>query len=269
MADPGAERLFHLITLAPVALGLSTARWMGLTLVMPVFTRMGANGLARGGIAFAMAVPLVPGTMDMLEGMEASRAFLDILILAGKELAIGAALGIIMGIPFWGAEMAGETLDVQRGTAVGTLADPLGGNQSSVFGTFFAIISVALFLASGGFETLVTAMYDTLLLWPIGAFLPPVAVPVETIFIGLLQKMTVVAVTLAAPLIIATMSGDALLGFVAKLAPQIHLDQLGAAVKSLILTAMLVIYAVVFPHDLIRATAALRGVVPELTAAQP
>lgn len=261
-----SDALMHLTVILPVALALSMTRWIGFMAISPVFTRAGANQVVRAGFAFAMALPVLPGTMRILDAIQADRLLLEMGFLTAKELCVGAALGLITGIPFWGAEMAGEALDVQRGTTAGTIADPQGMNQASVLGNFFGILSVALFLIVGGIDIVVAALYDSYRLWPIDAFRPVLNIPIEAVFLGLLQKLTVIAVSVAAPLIIAMMSGDALLGFTAKLAPQLALDQLGAAVKSLILTVMLVIYCVVFPDDLTRVAFKLKTVITDIEA---
>jgi len=266
MAPLDTEGLTHILTMLPVGLGLSMARWVGMMSVSPIFSRMGATSLIRAGFAFAMAAPMVPGTVGMMDALHADHLFVEMAILSGKELCVGVALGVITGIPFWGAEMAGEVLDVQRGTTAGTIADPQGMNQASVFGNFFGILSVALFLVSGGIDIVAGVIYDSYRLWPIDFLGPNFDIPVEEIFIGLLQKLMTIAVVVCAPLVIAMMSGDALLGFTAKLAPQLALDQLGAAVKSLILTAMMVVYCLVFPDDLTHATFKLRDVVTEMRA---
>lgn len=256
----------RLATLLPVAIGLAMARWLGLALVMPVFSRTGVATLTKGGFAFAMAVPAIGQAYMAVLAAEPSRAFIDIPLLVGKELMVGFALGLILGVPFWGAEMAGEALDVQRGTAAGTLADPTGSNQASVLGTFFAITTVALFLASGGIRVIVSVVTDSYALWPVASLGPAMPLGWETILLGLLGRLMLVAIVLAAPIVLAALLTDVFLGFIGKLAPQLNTHLMGAALKSLVLSVFLVLYAQVFSLDLLNATLGLKETIPALEA---
>ncbi len=265
----GSEPLMHMLTVMPLATGLAMVRWLGATLLLPVFTRTGVTRLLRGGVAFAMAVPAIPAAYQTVDAIEPARFFMEVVLLTTKEFGVGVALGLLLGIPFWAAELAGSTLDVQRGSAVGTLADPEGASQSSILGTFFMIISIALFLAAGGMDIVVSVIYDSYLLWPLGAMAPDAAIAADEVFVGLLQKMTVMAVILCAPLIVANMLSDLLLGFVARLAPQLHIDQIGAAVKSLLLAALMVIYATFSGEEMLRQSLRLHLLIPEIGGSAP
>lgn len=251
-ADPRS-----VLMVAPLALALAMARWLGLTLLLPVFSRTGIETLTRGGFAFAMSAPLVPEAFTVVSALDPFQSIWHIGLLAGKELCIGLVLGLILGIPFWGAEMAGEALDVQRGSAVGTIADPQGLNEASVLGTFFAITTIALFLLAGGIGVVASLVYDSFRLWPMANFVPSVAIGFETLILGLLSKLMLIGMLIAAPIVVVALCCDVLLGFVAKLAPQLNANILGAAVKSLVIAALFVVYARTFTEDLTDATLAI------------
>lgn len=258
----------HALGEGVVALGLCMARWMGLTLIMPVFARTGLTGLVRGGFAFAMAVPLLPMGIGTIAGLERSSALVVLVTLTFKEWMIGLALGLLLGVPFWAAEMAGELLDVQRGMAGnGSQADPLGMNNAAVLGTFFAIVSVALFLAAGGVDIIAASVYDSYQLWPMAALAPTLGAGSVEIFVGLLQKMMVIGLSIAAPLVITTLASDILLGFIGRLAPSLNSYQMGAALKSLILATLLPLYARFFLDDITGTVFQLKNAILELGAA--
>lgn len=252
---------------AILALGLCMSRWLGLTLIMPVFSRTGLTGLVRGGFSFAMAMPMLPVGMSTVAGIDRPDALTTIAGLALKEWMVGMALGLLLGLPFWAAEMAGEFLDVQRGTAGGTgLADPQGMNRSSVIGTFFALVSVALFLVAGGVDIVAGTVYDSYRLWPLSTFTPDIDKGTTDIFVNILQNMMAIALVVAAPLAIATIASDVLLGFIGRLAPSLNSYQMGAALKSLILAAMMPLYAWFFMNDLTALLLQLKNTVPALGA---
>jgi len=232
-----------------LAMGLLMARWMGVTILLPVFSKTGLTGITRGGFAFAMAVPLLPMGLGSVQALDPARASIDLVLLALKEGAVGIAIGALLGVPFWAAETAGAFLDVQRG-AQGQESDPSGLDQSTVFGTFFAIVSIALFLIAGGIDVIASAVYDTYRVWPLASVAPTVEGGAGDAFVGLMDKIMVIALAVSAPLCIVALVSDILLGFIAKLAPQLNTNQLGAGIKSLIFTALIPVYAQFFLGDL-------------------
>jgi type III secretion protein T len=247
-----------------LALGLVMARWLGLTLLMPVFSRTGMTGIVRGGFAFAMALPLFPVGMGAVTGLDPSRALVDIVTLTLKEGCIGLALGVLLGAPFWAAEMAGEFLDLQRGGSGNPLPDPEGMNQATVLGTLFVIAGIGLFLIAGGADVMAGAVYDSYRLWPLADLAPNLTRASGEVFVGLMQKMMTIALSVAAPLAIVTVASDILLGFIAKLAPSLNAYQMGAAIKSLLIAVLMPVYAQFFLGDLSATFGQLRHVVQQM-----
>jgi type III secretion protein T len=247
-----------------VALGLIMARWLGLTLLMPVFSRTGMTGVVRGGFAFAMALPLFPVGMGAVSALDPARALVDVVTLALKEGCIGLALGVLLGAPFWAAEMAGEFLDLQRGGSGNPLPDPEGLNQATVLGTLFVIAGIGLFLIGGGVDVIAGAVYDSYRLWPLASLAPDLGAASGELFVGLLQKMMVIALSVAAPLAIVTVASDILLGFIAKLAPSLNAYQMGAAIKSLLIAGLMPLYAQFFLGDLTTTFGQLRQAVQQM-----
>jgi type III secretion protein T len=247
-----------------LALGLAMARWLGLSLIMPVFSRTGMTSVVRGGFAFAMALPMLPAGLGAVAGIDPSRAFVDIVVLALKEGCVGIALGVLLGTPFWAVEMAGELLDLQRGGSGNPQPDPEGMDEATVLGTMFIIAGIGLFLIADGIDVIAGAAYDSYRLWPLASVTPRLTDASGTVFVDLLQKMTTIAVSVAAPLAIVTLVSDLLLGFIAKLAPSLNAYQMGAAIKSLVLALLMPLYAQFFLGDLAATFGQLRQVVQQM-----
>lgn len=259
-----AQDPLHQLGDGVLALGLVMARWMGLALIMPVFSRTGLTGVMRGGFAFAMAVPMLPLGLGAVATLDPEQAVTSIVLLTFKEGGVGIALGVLLGFPFWAAEMAGELLEVQRGRLSSSLADPEGMNEATVLGTFFVIATICLFLIAGGVDVIASAVYDSYRLWPLSSIAPQLSAASSEVFVDLMQKLMIIAVSLGAPLVIATLVSDVLLGFVARLAPSLNSYQMGAAIKSLILALLMPIYAQFFIGNLVGVFGQLRLVIPEL-----
>lgn len=255
---------------AIVALALCMSRWLGLTRIMPVFSRTGLTGLVRGGFSFAMALPALPLGMAALNGLEREDALVTLVLLGIKELLIGVALGLVLGMPFWAAEMAGEFLDVQRGMGGGTgQTDPQGMSQGGVIAAFFSIVAVALFLVAGGVDIIAGAVYDSYRLWPLAELGPRVDDATLSLLVGLAHKMMLIALSVAAPLAITTLASDFLLGYIARLAPSLNSYQMGMAVKSLILALMMPLYAHFMLKDLSTVMLDLRMALPPAAESAP
>jgi type III secretion protein T len=224
-----------------VAAGLAFARMLAVMLVMPVFTRIGLTGLLRNGIALALALPLVPAMAFALgeEHLEIGR----IAALLFKEFTVGIAFGLVLGVPLWAAEAAGDILDLQRGASMATLIDPAGAEESTVTGTLLALVMLALFFASGGLPLMMRLLYESYGIWPVDRFLPVFGSDAATQFLGLLDDIFTLGLLLVVPIIVCLLLADVLLALVSRAAPHFNVFALSLAVKSLLFAVLLVIYS--------------------------
>ena len=139
------------IQLYLLAGSFALARLIGFMLLMPLFSRVPLSGLLRNGVALALAVPVFPMIVSKLTTADISMALIVVYIF--KEVVVGVTLGLAMGIPFWAAEAAGDILDLQRGSTMGTLIDPMMTHETSATGTLLAIVMLSTYLAAGGFSS--------------------------------------------------------------------------------------------------------------------
>ncbi|MDQ0995733.1 type III secretory pathway component EscT [Phyllobacterium ifriqiyense] len=128
-----------------VAMAISVARALGMIMVTPAFIRLGLTGMIRSSVAVAICIPAVPGVLNgiLAEGQLGSLLITGLLV---KELIVGMIIGIAFGIPFWGAEVAGDLVDLQRGSTSAQLIDPLQVSETSIAGTLLVFALLALFL---------------------------------------------------------------------------------------------------------------------------
>lgn len=217
------------------------ARLGGFMLMMPLFSRVPLSGLLRNGVALALAVPILPMLMHTLAGQPIAGAMIVIYIL--KELLVGIALGLAMGVPFWAAEAAGDILDLQRGSSMGTLIDPMMTHETSATGTLLAIVMIAIYLAAGGLELSLNAVYDSYGLWPVERLTPVFSGDAAGIFLGLLNQLLKMALTLVFPLIVSMLLSDIVLAFLARASPHFNVFSLSLIVKTLVFCFVFVLYA--------------------------
>lgn len=217
------------------AAALALARPLGFLIVFPLFNWIGLQGMVRNAVALAIGMPFI---QTIYTGIAADgTAPLDaqvILMLSAKEFAIGALLGIVMGIPFWAAEMAGTYVDVFRGTSAATVVSPSQMSQPLVTGALFSVTLVAIFIAAGGLRTAIGVLYQSYEIWPYFELYPSLTENLYPVLIDVLSQVAKVALTLGAPILIAMFLGDIALAYTSRFAPQINVFDTSMALKNLI-----------------------------------
>ena len=107
-----------------LAAAFALARMLAMMTVFPVFDRLGVTGLVRNSIALVLSIPFIPMIVAHLGGEKLSLGLMAALLL--KEVIVGLVVGLVLAVPLYAAEVAGDILDLQRGSSSATLSDPLG-----------------------------------------------------------------------------------------------------------------------------------------------
>jgi type III secretion protein T len=230
------ERLYDYL----IATGFSLARMSGLIMVMPAFTRMGLTGILRGATALVLALPLVPMMVAAIAGERLTVAILTGLLF--KEVVVGLAIGLVLGVPIWAAEAAGNVLDLQRGLSAAGLFDPSATTEESIAGTLFGLIMVALYFSSGGLQLTLRTVYDSYALWPAANALPSFSPAASDFFLGLLDNVMTMGLVLVAPIVVFMLLSDILLGLVSRAAPHLNVFALSLSTKNLVFALLIVLY---------------------------
>jgi type III secretion protein T len=220
---------------------LAASRATGLVLITPAFNRLGLTGMIRSCVAVAISIPMFFPIYEQF-GQLPDHGALFLSGLLVKELLIGVLVGLLFGIPFWAAEAAGELIDLQRGSTMAQLVDPLGSNESSVMATLLVVVIIALFFVSGGFILMVDGYYHSYQLWPVLAFTPIFAANALVAILSILDQVMRVGVLMIAPLVVALLATDAMLAYLSRMAPNFHIFDLSLPVKNLVFTLLMVVY---------------------------
>jgi type III secretion protein T len=223
-----------------LAASLAIARIGGIVMIMPAFTRLGATGIVRGGIAVAFALPLLPSIAAALATQQFTAVSIGILLL--KEVTIGVVIGLVLGVPLWAAGAAGDILDFQRGSNLAGLTDPLAAVEEGITGTLFGLAMVALYYASGGVSLTLRSVYDSYAVWPAERLLPLFGPDAGAIFLGLLDHIVAMGIMLVAPLMVCLLLSDLTIALLSRAAPNFNLFALSLAVKNLVFAVFLALY---------------------------
>lgn len=201
---------------------------------------------------------LVPGVVESVPSDKAV-----ILALFFKEIFFGLVIGIVTSMTFHALESAGRIVDDQRGGANAQLFSPQLG-QVSIFGLYMFWLSIAFFLSIGGHRLFLRAFFKTFTIIPILQFpnIAPGLSPFLDYLVVLSGQVLLVAVQMSAPVLIAILLADIVLGIANKMAPQINVFELGFAIKGYL--APLMVY-IAFTVLVLQMDKLLDGMVKSVT----
>ena len=253
-ADP-LEQLAGLTKEILYTMALAMPRMVG---TMTALSFMGPNmlggALARNGIAAALTLLVYP-----IVSAQIAEAQLSGLLFAGaaaKEFLIGMLVGSVVMVVFWSIQAVGNFIDNQRGATMASSMDPLVGEQSSPLGLFMTQSMVAVFFATGLFNSFLGGVYHSYELWPATSFWPSMDINVVTFFVAQFVLISQIALLVGGPVVIAMFLSEIGLGFISRFAPQLNVFFLSMPVKSAVAMLMLILswgVIIVFFGDKLRA----------------
>lgn len=246
----GARLLLDAVAAAAIA----TARPYGFIIAFPLFSWLGVRGLLQAAIAISLGLPLALaliggpaiGAETPFAAATADMESWLITTLVAKELFIGLALGLLMGAPFWAAEVAGAYVDYYRGAIMAVVALPRAEGQLLTTGALLQITLLALSVAAGGFTLALGAVYESYQIWPALEPLPAALAPLSPFVITLLTKIFLLSLILAAPLLIAMALAEAILALSSRMNPKLNVFDATLSAKSLVFLLILPAYLTAF-----------------------
>lgn len=171
---------------------------------------------------------------------------------AAGEILFGLAMGMVLSFVFIAAQWAGEVIGQQLGFTLGAVFDPQYGGAGSVVSDLMYMLTLCIFLAIGGHHAMLIGLHRSFEALPL--FTAGIggggAVDLMT---GLLLACTVLTMKLCAPIIVAMMVADVIMGFVSKTMPQLNVMSMGTNVKSL-LGMLILALGLVFTNETLTAT---------------
>lgn len=223
-----------------IVAGLIWVRALAMISVIPFLFGRATPRTARLGTSVILTIFLYP----ILAAPELSVEGIDTLALFTlffKEVIIGLSLGFAASLFFYGFQAAGQMIDNQRGVSLARILIPELGEQVSISANFLFHFAVVIFLVIGGHRLFLKAFAESYLVLPLLEFPPSVEglLPVMDLFGTMTAKVLFLSVQLAAPVIIAILMVDIILGVANRFAPQINVWELGFNVRGYVGVLML------------------------------
>jgi flagellar biosynthetic protein FliR len=162
-----------------------------------------------------------------------------------KEVLFGMAMGYLSQLVFTGVEIAGQLIDFQVGFSMAQAYDPTLQIASSQYGKTYYWLTIAVFFGLDLHHRLITALLLSFRIVPLGSVVIQ-GTTVEGI-VKLFSQMMVMAVNLAAPMIIALLLVDLVLGVISRSIPQINILMMSLSMKTAI---SFVVFLLLLPNVL-------------------
>lgn len=185
---------------------------------------------AKMGFAGALTVLLLP---HLAHAPDWAGAGTPLGWMMAKELCVGATLGFVSSVMFWGFALAGRLIDTQRGANIAETMAYQMRERTSHLGQFYFQTAIVLFLLLNGHHLFIEAFFKSFQVLPVWEF-PRFALVQEQValdLIGVTQNLFVIGLKLSAPAVIALFLTDVAFGILSRSAPQIRVYELAQPVK--------------------------------------
>lgn len=224
----------HVSQAALVALLLASIRAAAWLALCPPMNTPVVPAPVKGLMSVALALPMLPQLTDQVGTLGSSTPTL--LASAVEQAAVGAALGVLTSLFFAAVQAAGDLIDLFGGFAMSFSFDPVGANQSSVFGRFYHMIAVTLLFTSGGYEVVLRGFLRTFHTLPLSGTLS--LATLDALLTHGLTSMFLAALQIAAPLAAVLFCADLALGLLNRVAPALNAFQMGFPFKILLVLSL-------------------------------
>lgn len=215
------------------------SRLLGLFQFAPGFNRKEVPTIAR--LSFALIITVVTATLIKIPPIPAHGSVILFIIL---NYAFGALIGYIVNCVLSAVSAGGDMINTQMGMSSATVLDPSTKTQNSILGNIFTLFGLIIFMSIGGLYWLIDAFIRSFQIFPMYGITVPLAEVINMDYLILLtSNIFVVGMQIAAPVLLATLGQDIILGMISKTAPQVNVFQMSFLFKpvlgALILTWIL------------------------------
>jgi flagellar biosynthetic protein FliR len=214
---------------------LVLARISAVVMTAPLFGSQVLPRRVRALLAVALSLLVTPVYLGTtLPPVEQITQYGRLLV---NEVLVGLLLGLGLNILFSGIQVAGQVVSQMSGLSLADVFNPGIEEDASVFSQLFYFLTMAVFVAIGGHRILTEALLETFAAAPPGhAVLGAGFLDVLT---GILTQSFALGISAAAPLLVALLLSNLILGLVSRTLPQINVIAVGFGLNSLLAMGLL------------------------------
>lgn len=155
----------------------------------------------------------------------------SILVYTLSEISTGLILGYITSISFSSLRIAGKLIDQQIGLTMSSIFDPQSNSQSSLIENLLYWTGVLIFFQINGHHAIIVGIINSFELINLGSFI--IQDNLNYILYIVLQYF-IIGIKIAAPVVIALLMAELIMGIVSRSVPQINVMVLGVPLKLLV-----------------------------------
>ena len=167
-------------------------------------------------------------------------------VLVLKEVMAGLLMGYGCNICTSIINFAGRIMDMETGLSMASLVDPNTMQELSISGMLYNYGLLLMLIVSGMYQYLLKALVESYTLIPVGeAIFPPQAL--FDIMLKFLADYIMLGFRICLPLFAVMISLNAVLGILAKVAPQMNMFAVGIQIKVLLGLIILYVTTIMLP----------------------
>lgn len=210
-------------------------RMGGLFFTAPIFSSSSLLNPVRMILVLIISLLLLPVVTPVTV---TDPNLLWLVVSVTKEILIGVCIGGMTSLLFSGLQLGGYLVDYQIGFSMVSVIDPTTNANVSFSGQVYNILGTLIYLGIYGHHIFMRAVGQSFDFMPVGDFTfnKDALMFILTTFI----KVFIVAIQITAPVFIALMVTNVIMGILARLVPQMNIMVIGFPVKIAIGTLMLI-----------------------------
>ena len=206
-----------------IGAGLIFTRIVMVLTMVPGF----AQGTLPTRVRLIVAV-LLTGILDLSLGVIAipvPENFLLLIRMVGREMMIGAGMGLALRILLATVEAAGAVAGINMGLSLNVLIDPTSGEETMTLGSVMSLCAALMFVAMDGHHMIITALHDHLHRFNVGE--TGYTAPNPDIIIDVGLNLVKTAFVLASPVVVVTLLLNISLALISRVVPSVNLFGIG------------------------------------------
>jgi flagellar biosynthetic protein FliR len=216
---------------------LMFARIGTMIMLFPALGEMAMSSRVRLTLALMLTAVMFP--LHRAAYQVDLRSMTTVIMLLGKEMAIGAVLGISVRLAISALQYTGAVVAQQLGLGFVTEIDPTQGQQGVIVGNFLAMLGLVLIFATNMHHLLIGALDDSYTLFSPGE-MPPVG-DMAALATRTIAGAFRIGIQLAAPFLVFGILFNLGLGLLSRLMPQMQVFFVGVPLSILIGLAILAV----------------------------
>ena len=203
------------------------ARFLAFAKFAPVIGRSEVNTMIRLAFSLVMTIIFI-NILDIPTMPQDFPFILGIFI----NVIIGAFLGFVSSAIFSAVAAGGDMINMQMGLSSAMMFDQSTKTQGSLLSAFFNLLAAVIYINIGGLYWLIRAMEKTFELYGIFTVsfdMNLIASP--EYLIAITANVLYFGLQIAAPILLASLGQDIILGIISRTAPQVNVFQLSFLFK--------------------------------------